>query len=162
MALKKRTRIDSSDLGETGKHSATIRLTEISRKLVKNHPTLSASALVNVALDNYFTFSLTLYIIVHKASKRFHIGYYEGHQCHDLKWHYANGLGTGTLGDMLRRGGIGEYSLELLGKYSNIQQLSLSHYLYRHYYGRNMKPYVSLNKDDNVRLLVESYKNSKV
>jgi hypothetical protein len=162
MAKKREPKIDNSNLGETGKHSVKIRLTETSRQLVKNHPTLTASALVNVALDNYFTFGLTLYIIVHSASKRFHIGYYEGHYCHDLKWHYANGLGTGTLGDRLRRDGFGEYRLELLGKFNNIQQLALAHYLYRHYYSRNMKPYVSLNKDDNVRLLVESYKNSKV
>jgi hypothetical protein len=162
MASKKIKRIDNAILGEHGKYTTTVRLTENSKRMASSHPDLSTSALINIALDNYFTFGLTLYIIVHKASKRFHIGYYEGHECHDLKWHYVNGLGTGTLGDKLRRSVLGEYSLEILGKFSNIQQLSLAYYLYRHYYSRNMKAYVSLNKDDNVKLLIESYKNSKV
>lgn len=160
--MEKKKKILNCNLGGKGDHRVSIRLTDLSMKMIQSHPTLSLSSIINVALDNYFTFNLTLYIILHRVNKRFHIGYYNGDQFHDLKWHYVNSLGNGTLGDELRREGFSSYRLEILGKFNNIKQLLIAYRLYKKYYQKNFISYVTSHKDDDIELLMEAYKAGKV
>jgi len=160
--MKKMKKVTNCNLGGKGDHRVSIRLTDLTVKLTQAHHTQTLSSIINVAVDNYFTFNLTLYIIVHRINNKLHIGYYNGDQFHDLRWHYVNSLGNGTLGDELRRDGFSNYRSEIIGKFNNINQLITAYRLYKKYYTKHFTLYSSTHKDDDAELLIEAYKAGKV
>lgn len=119
---------------------------------------LSTTEAVNVALDNYFTFNLTLYIIIHRVKKTFHIGYFQDHDPHDLHWHYIHSTGSGTVGDAIRNESLSHFKLEVIGKFSNIDHLIRTSRFYKRILSKKGKPYLAHREDDCVEVLI---KNSK-
>jgi hypothetical protein len=123
----------------------------------------SYSQTIDTALRNYFTYSLTMYIIVHRISNNFHIGYFEGDEPHDLNWHYANSTGSGTLGDQLRREGFSRYSVDIIGKFGNVHHLARNFRMYKKILSRKGEAYKSHLDNDDIEVLLRTYnkKNRK-
>lgn len=139
---------------------ANTYFTETNKNLISRHPTQTISQVVNMAIDNYFTFNLTLYIIVHRISKSFHIGYYEDHEPHDLHWHYIYSTGSGTVGDCIRKEGFGRHKLEIIGKFGSLKHLIGTYRHYRKHLSRYGEAYESHRDDDNLEVLLKTYMKS--
>lgn len=126
----------------------------------KKRPGLTLTDIVNQAIDNHFTFNLTLYIIVHEISNRFHIGFYEDHEPHDFNWHYIYSTGSGTVGDDIRNEGFGRMKLEIVGKFSNLKTLIKVSNWYRRHLSKSGEPYLNHRADDSLELLIKTYSKS--
>lgn len=121
---------------------------------------ISKTQAINLALDNYFTFNLSVYIIVHRLSNRFHIGFFEDHEPHDLHWHHIYNTGSGTVGDEIRREGMGRFKFEIIGKFSSIEHLARISKFYQRRMSKKARPYKSFKDDDSIEILLRTYSKS--
>lgn len=137
----------------------SVILTETNANLLRK-ATFSATHIVNRSIDNYFTFNLTLYIIIHRISNRFHIGFYEDHEPHDLHWHHIYSTGSGTVGDALRREGFGRFKIETIGKFSSMDHLIRTFRFYHRRMLKQAKPYEAFRDDDNLEVFLKTYSKS--
>lgn len=132
-------------------------------KIIKKKvsPGVTYTDIVNQAIDNHFTFNLTLYIIIHRISNRFHIGFFEDQEPHDLQWHYIYNTGSGTVGDDIRNEGFGRMKFEIIGKFSSLTHLTRTFRYYKKFMSKTGEPYRSHRADDSVEVLLKTYSKSE-
>lgn len=77
------------------------------------------SAHYNRAIEWYVTFRHTVYVISNKKTKMALVSTFEGFETHDVYYHYVKTLGSGTLGDALRKEGFNNFDFTVLGRFED-------------------------------------------
>lgn len=141
--------------------SIRAELADILAEFSKRH-CVSKSLIIERSLDNFLTFSTTLYIIKNKYTRKFHIGYYTGFVSHDPHWHYVHNVKRGTVGEAIRNQGMSKFKMEIIGKFCTITHaMNVFRYYKKSLIEKGHKAYDSYLVNDDLLGLEVIYKEVK-
>ena len=94
--------------------------------IIDIHSDSGITIYIDNAITSYFNFDLTLYRITNKVSKKFYLSFYKEGSVEDLAWHYVNTMGSGTIGDAIRKEGVHNFKFDILGKFNDFEVMKFT------------------------------------